>query len=496
MNILYVCSEAAPLVKTGGLADVAQSLPRALRDAGHDVRVAMPCYGMIPEAARGVPCATCVANIEGHAIFGAMHQSVFPGNHVPLYLIEHEAYFDRPHAYGPPGESYTDNLERFSFFCLGLLDAIPLTGWKPDVVHCHDWHTAAIPALIATRYTLDPMWRGMPTVFTIHNLAYQGSFPASLMPRSGLAWELFRPDYAESHGELNLMKAALAFSTKLNTVSPRYAREIQQPDWGHGLDASLRARTADLAGILNGIDYDVWNPGTDPYIVANFDRDDLAGKPVCKHALQHRMHLSSTDAPLFGMVSRLVEDKGIDLLIPALRRLLDRDVQVVVLGTGDAQYEEDLAELVRMHPGRMRAVVGYDEDLAHQIYAGSDFYLMPSRREPCGLSQLYALAYGAVPIVRATGGLADTVVDVSPGATGVGDATGIQFEAMSESAVTDALNRALDFYDDPDCVRALRQNGMQQGFSWKRSCEDYVQLYKSAIDRERAAGGVGEQRQP
>jgi len=480
IKILYVTAEAAPLVKTGGLADVSCALPRALRAQGHDCRIAMPAYGTIPAADLGEQAAPCTAYLDG-PVHGAVRRSTLPGTDVPLYLIEHHDYFDRNHPYGEGGREYPDNLERFCFFCLAVLDGIPRTGWVPDIVHCHDWHTAAIPAYIKTRCIDHPVWANKPTVFTIHNMAYQGRYASTLMPKTGLGWELFTPRYLEFYGDLNVMKAGIIFASKINTVSVTYAKEIQTETAGHGLEGVLRTRAQDIIGIANGVDTAAWDPATDKRIAANFHSADPAEKARCKAELQQRLGLPVTAAPLFGMVTRLVWDKGVDLLLSCLDDFLRRNAQLVVLGSGDEVFESALKQAEARFPGKMAVHIGYDEDLAHQVYAGSDFYLMPSRTEPCGLSQMYAMRYGAVPVVHRTGGLADTVTDASPANVAGGRATGLVFASWSERAFQNMIARALKLYTDPAKLAAIRRAGMEQDFSWDRSATTYVDVFREAI---------------
>lgn len=480
IKILYVTSEAAPLVKTGGLADVSYALPRALRAQGHDCRIAMPAYKAIPDKVRGEQVATCTAYLE-KPVHGAVRRSTLPGTDVPLYLIEHNDYFYRDHPYGEGGHEYPDNLERFCFFCLSVLDGIPRSGWSPDIVHCHDWHTASIPAYIRTRCIDHPVWANKPTVFTIHNMAYQGRYSSTLMPKTGLGWELFTPKYLEYYGDLNLMKAGIIFASKLNTVSVTYAKEIQTEVAGHGLDGVLRTRSRDLIGIANGVDTAEWNPAIDKHLPAKFSSSDLGGKQRCKADLQRRMGLPVSNAPLFGMVTRLVWDKGIDLLLSCLDDFLRRNVQLVLLGSGDAVFEDALRQAQARFAGKLAVQVGYDEDLAHCIYGGSDFYLMPSRTEPCGLSQMYAMLYGAIPVVHRTGGLADTVADASPTNIAKGTATGLVFASWSERAFQNMIARALKLHADPAKLNTIRRTAMAQDFSWDRSATTYIDLFREAI---------------
>ena len=471
-----------PLISTGGLAEVAYALPRALAAQGHDVRVALPCYQRIPAEHQGKPHCMCMAQLGGKTSHGAMRQSKVPGTEIPLYLIEHDGYFNRPELYGEDGGAYPDNLERFCFFSQAVLDGIPQTGWMPDVVHCHDWQTAALVVYLKTQWRDTPPWRGVPVVFTIHNLAYQGRFDAVQYGITGFPPELFDGGCLEYYGDVNLMKGALTLADWLTTVSPRYAREIQTPGYGAGLEGVLQSRRAQLSGILNGVDYGVWNPANDPHIAATYDKDDLTGKAACKSALQQRFGLPESDKPLFGMVSRLAWQKGVDLLVTAMEDMLGLDVQIVVLGKGDPEFEQRLLDLAERYPEKLGVTLAFNTALSHEVQAGSDFLLMPSRYEPCGLSQLFSLAYGCIPVVRRTGGLADTVRNISPVHLRRGDATGISFIPMTHQALTRAVKSAVELYAKPEQFDAVRANGMAEDFSWDRSCTDYTALYRQALD--------------
>ena len=481
LKILFMASEIAPLAKTGGLADVANSLPKALLELGHDVRLVMPCYGTISPDWLGKRLGTFMVFHGGTHVSGGVRLSTLPGSKVPLYLIEQGLYFSRSGLYQVGGQPYSDNLDRFAFFSLGALEGVAQTGWIPDIIHCNDWHTALAPAYLKVSLRVNPKWRGLPTVFTIHNLIYQGRFPAAQFHQTDLPDSLFTPDCLEYFGDINVMKAAIAFASKINTVSPRYAEEIQTPEGGCSLDGFLRTRSADISGILNGIDYSEWNPSADPLIKAKFSRKLLKGKARCKAALQQELGLPQHDAPLFGCVSRLVHEKGIDLILDALDVLLRQNVQLAILGSGDPELERRLAEAAQYHPERLKVVLRYDEALAHRFYAGSDFFLMPSRSEPCGLSQMYSLAYGTIPIVRETGGLADTVRDASPERLKKRTATGFVFQEPAVDALLQAAQRALDAYAHPETLDQLRKTGMAEDFSWERSSRAYENLYREAI---------------
>jgi starch synthase len=481
LKILFVTSELAPLVKTGGLGDVAGALPKALHALGHDVRVALPCYGMLPENARGESYCMCVADFGGFVEHGALRQAKVPGTEVPLYLIEHHGFFGRGEPYGYNGQAYPDNLRRFCFFALAVLDAIPQTKWTPDVVHCHDWHTAALPIYLKTRFKTDPHWGKKPTLFTIHNLAYQGRFGKELWPDTGLPSELFRPDVLEYFGDLNLMKGAIRLSSMISTVSRRHAKEIQTAEFGAGLDGELRERAHDLTGILNGVDYSDWNPEHDKHILKNYSAENMQGKSACKRALQKKLGLSPSDAPLFGMVTRFDWQKGLDLVAAAIDEMLLEDIQVVILGTGDPQFETLFAEKAQIHKDTLRVLLKFDVGISHEIQAASDFYIMPSHYEPSGLSQLYALAYGAVPIVRRTGGLGDSIVDASPTNLKNGRATGIVFSQARRETFLHGFREALGLYASPEQYRAVQLTGMKRRYTWEQAAESYVRLYHRAI---------------
>lgn len=478
LRILHVTAEMTPLASTGGLAEVASALPKALRKRGHDVRVVMPAYAGIRAAWRGEPAGLVAGNVSGRREHGQWRAATAPDGGTPVYLVEHDGYFGRPKPYGDGAHEYTDNAERFSFFCQAALDGVRAAGWRPDVVHCHDWHTAATAVLLRALPAVDPFWRGVPVVFTIHNLAFQGRYDAGRFPQTGLPRALFDGGLLEFHGDMSLMKGAILCADRVTTVSPRYAREIQTLEYGEGLDGVLRDRAHALSGILNGVDYGVWNPATDAHLPARYDRGDLAGKAVCKAALQRRFGLPERGVPLFGMVSRLYWQKGIDLFASVVDQMRDLDAQFVVLGAGDPAIEHHLHTLAARHPRRIAITVDFDAALAHQIQAGSDFFLMPSRYEPCGLSQLYSMAYGTIPIVRRTGGLADSVRDLNPVTRRHRNATGIVFTPKTPQALLRAMRRAVSLHADAGTLAELRGNGMREDFSWDRACLEYEALYQ------------------
>lgn len=491
---MIVASEAVPFAKTGGLADVAGALPPALERLGHRVALIVPCYNQVwkiglPLRATGL---TLRVPIGAKIIEGHVQAARLPGSAIEAYLIDQPAYYDRDGLYQRDGNDYPDNSERFAFFCRAALEAIRLLGLRPDVIHCNDWQTGLIPVYLDEFYRARPAFARVATVLTIHNLAYQGTFGHWDLPLTGLDWRLFNWRQLEYHGRLNFLKAGLVFADLLNTVSPTYAREIQTPALGCGLDGLLRTRSSDLRGIVNGIDPKTWNPRTDPLILAQYDEETVAGgKAACKLQLQRRAGLPERlDVPLLAQIGRLVPQKGWDLLAAVADDLLRSDVQLVVLGTGHARYHELLDRLAHQYPDKVRVFLEFSDLLAHKIEAGADVFLMPSLYEPCGLSQLYSLAYGTVPIVHATGGLADTVVDATPEALADGTATGFGFREPTPAALRGAIDRMLDLWPDRAAWERLAQAGMRADWSWDRSARAYAELYRDAIRRRsaRAAG--------
>lgn len=481
LKIVFAVSEMAPLVVTGGLADVAGALPKALHAAGHDVRVVMPCYRSIPAEHMGVSIGTCIGHLGGKTGYGLLRESRVPGTDIPLYLIEHEGYFGREHPYQTGSYDYSDNPERFAFFCAALLDAIPQTGWKPDILHAHDWHTATLPAYLRARYLGHPTWGDTKSIFTIHNLAYQGRFGREHFAITGLPWDMFHMDGFEYQGDVSLMKGGIAYADRLSTVSPRYAQEIQTLDYGCGLEGLLQRRRGALKGILNGVDYTVWHPDADKHLAAKYSADAPQGKARCRKDLLAELGLPDRGQPVLAMVSRLVWQKGIDLAVGALPALIAQGYSVVVLGSGEPALEHRLGDLAGAFPADLRVLTRFDVGLSHRIEAGADFFLMPSRYEPCGLSQIYSLAYGTIPIVRATGGLCDTVRGLRRGGDNLADATGFRFVPQTAQAIERAGAQARALFAAPDALAQLRDNGMREDFSWSRSSAEYVALYREAI---------------
>ncbi len=483
LKVLFVASECAPFAKTGGLADVVGALPKALRPLGIDVRVAMPLYAGMPWNDLEVLDGFLSVPMWYGEARARVRVGKLPDSDVPLYALEYNRYFDRPYLYGPPAEGYPDNLERFTFLSRGSLELCKALGFFPDVIHCNDWQTALVPLYLNTLEWMKPL-HASASIYSIHNLAYQGVFDGGGMFITGLGREHYNPTELEHFGAMNLTKGALYHSTLLGTVSPTYAREIQTPVYGSGLDGVMSTRSGDLVGILNGIDIDEWNPAADRHLPARFDVKDISGKAACKAALQKEAGFPvRPDVPVFGVVGRLTPQKGFDVLAHALDRILGWDVQLVLLGTGDPDAERFFAWADAHHGDRFRAWLRFDNGRAHRIEAGSDFFLMPSRFEPCGLNQMYSLRYGTLPIVRATGGLVDTVANYDE-TTGGG--TGFMFADLSPESLANTIGWAVStWYDRPDHIKAMRQRAMVQDFSWERAAYDYRDLYLRAYERRR-----------
>ncbi len=478
-RILFVTSEAHPLIKTGGLADVSGSLPAALSDLGKDVRLVLPAYRSI---LADYPDWTEIAPIAAAGPGARILEGRLPGTRVTVWLVDIPALFDRD---GGPycdadGRDWPDNARRFAGLCraaeaIATGELVP--GWTPDVVHCNDWQSGLVPALLGFHD------QRPGTVFTIHNLAYQGLFPAQTLRTLGLPAELWSLHALEFHDQLSFIKGGLVFADMLSTVSPTYAREIQTPEFGCGLDPLLQHRRDRLVGILNGADYTTWNPETDPHLVRPYGPDDLDAKHANKAALQTEFGLPvKADTPVIGMVSRLAEQKGFDLLIEALPGLMQKPLQIICLGSGDKQIEAALLAARKAHPERLGVEIGYDESLSHRIEGGADMFLMPSRYEPCGLNQIYSLHYGTIPIVHRTGGLADTVVDLTPATRADHTATGFVFDRPTASELRAAVMRALDSYRQPELWRQLMRTAMAQDFGWDVSARRYLDLYRLAYE--------------
>ena len=482
MNVVFVASEAVPFAKTGGLADVAGALPRALEKLGHSTVLFTPAYRHVWSAGPEIIDTGLILRIPVGArwVEAQIYESRLPGSSVVVYLIGQSRYFDRDGIYGGvDGNDYADNCERFVFFNRAVLETVAALRLRPDVIHCNDWQTGLIPVYLKTTYRSTPGLASIGTLHTIHNLAYLGLFWHWDMALTGLDWEFFNWHQLEFYGKLCFMKAGLVFADMLSTVSPTYAREIQTPGLGSGLEGLLRSRQADLRGIVNGIDQEAWNPRNEPMITAKYDAETVGLlKPECKAWLQRAAGLVEDSAiPVFAQIGRLDPQKGWDLLAEVADSLLERGAQLVILGEGHPKYRNLLQDLGRRHAGKFWAYLGFSDDLAHQIEAGADVFLMPSLFEPCGLNQLYSLAHGTVPVVRATGGLADTVVDANPRTLADGIATGFVFDEATPKALWSTIERVLAFWPDRENWLKLMKTGMNTDWSWERSAREYVRLY-------------------
>ncbi|HEY0873612.1 MAG TPA: glycogen synthase GlgA, partial [Vicinamibacterales bacterium] len=472
LRILMVTPEAHPFAKTGGLAEVAGALPAALTRLGHSVTVVLPRYrGALPDS---TPSRRIDLQLGPNTFsVGFLEQVMDDG--VRAVLVDVPALFDREGLYGQDGRDYPDNALRFAVLSRAALEFARMEGVRPDIIHAHDWQTGLVPVYQKMHLSNDPVVGGVPTVFTIHNLAFQGLFGLDALPAIGLDWNVFHPEALEYWGNISLLKGGVNFSEKITTVSPTYAREILTPEFGFGFEGILRRRADDLVGILNGIDTDRWNPEADEF-APRFSASDLAGKREAKRALLDDVGLPADDKslarPVIGMISRLTDQKGFDLIGAAASQLIELDAAWVMLGSGDRQYEEQWRSLAAHYPDRVSATIGFDERLAHLIEAGADMFLMPSRFEPCGLNQLYSLRYGTVPIVRATGGLEDTIRDAAEP-----DGNGIKFADPAPGALVAAVRRGLQLYRDGDRWSAIQKAGMAADPSWDVSAREYVKVY-------------------
>ncbi len=483
MKVLVASSEIVPFAKTGGLADVTGSLPKALRKIGVEADVILPLYRAVDrERFPLTPSGPPVRVPLGHREEAGTVMETEAEDGVRAYLVRNERYFDRDFLYGTKDGDYVDNCERFAFFCRAIMEWILRSGRRYDIIHCNDWQTALVPAYVGTIYSRETALRSTGTVFTVHNLGYQGLFWNHELPLTGLGWDLFTPKGVEFYGKLNVLKAGLVFADILTTVSDTYSREIQTAEYGHGLEGVLYERRADLHGILNGVDYENWNPETDPLIAERYSRQDLSGKKVCRDDLLSEFGWTGpVDEPVIGVVGRLTAQKGFDLIEQVGGWLATQPVRVVILGTGERKYETAMNELGRLRPDRFSLRFAFDNRLAHKIEAGADIYLMPSRYEPCGLNQIYSLKYGTVPVVRNTGGLADTVVDADADPA---RGTGFMFNGYDPSELTNALARALAAYAYRPRWEGIVKRGMAQDFSWEASARRYVDVYRKALAKK------------
>jgi starch synthase len=477
MKILFLASEVSPFSKTGGLGDVAGALPKAMARAGHQVWVVSPRYGSVDPARHGLRAMKERLLVGGETV-GLWEAE--PDGGLRQFLVEDPIFANRKGIYGEGGSDYPDSPERFSLLCRAGLALAERRRLEPEIVHLHDWQTALAAWLLReARKKGGPLSRAR-SVLTIHNLAYQGLFPLESAARIGLPREVLEPDAMESWGKLSLLKGGIVFADAITTVSPTYAREILTPEHGCGLEGLLAKRQKDLHGILNGIDVEVWNPASDPHLPARYRADDLGGKVACKKALQEELGLPvRPEVPLIGLVGRLAEQKGIDLVTTSLRELLGQELQLALLGSGQAEHEQTFQRVARELPQRCAVRIGFDEGLAHRIEAGADLFLMPSRFEPCGLNQMYSLRYGTIPVVRSVGGLADTVEDYD----GQGG-NGFRFQEYTPEAMMAAIRRALDVHRNGAAWRGLQARGMARDFSWDASAQRYEALFQALVDSQ------------
>ena len=483
MNILMTSSEMAPYAQTGGLGDVVGSLPLALAELGVKTSVILPLYRQINREKYGLKPfgksrrVSFADKTETYRLFKAQ------SDHVTAYFVEKAPYYDRDEIYGTPEGDYPDNAERFIFFSRVAVEFARRMRPRPEILHCHDWQTGLVPVYLGSLYRDDPGLKNTASVFTIHNMGYQGIFPAEKMKLTGLDRSFFTPEVLEFHGRMNLLKGAIVYADALNTVSKKYAEEIQSEELGFGLESVIRKNSDKLFGILNGVDYTNWDPETDPYLPANYCPGDLSGKALCKKALQSELKLPvGAEIPLIGMVTRLAEQKGIDLVVEGIEQLMKFNFQLAVLGVGTGQYHETLRKLARRWPDRLACVIRYDIRLSHLIEAGSDLFLMPSRYEPCGLNQIFSLKYGTVPVVRATGGLDDTVVDVREYPD---KGNGFKFREYNSAALVATVKEAVNYYrSNKSGWKRLMANGFAADFSWKISARQYLDLYQWAYKRK------------
>ncbi len=482
LKLLMVASEAAPFAKTGGLADVVGSLPPALRALGHEVRLIMPWY-------RAVRAVTGNLPVNRHKLKVHMADRVYQAAYrtdeiagVPVYFIDVPELYDRPELYGEEGRDYPDNAERFGLLCRAALELVRELEFVPDVIHAHDWQAGLVPVYLHQHPWQDAFFANTASLFTIHNLGYQGVFPLQTNRSLGLDDSLLNPDGLEYHGQLSLLKGGIRFADQVNTVSPTYCREIQTPEYGMGMDGLLRSRAGRVHGLLNGLDGSLWSPANDQSLARVYTFKKLAGKAACKKNLQQTLGLEvSSETPIVAMVTRLDSQKGIELVLASWDRIMAHNLQLVILGSGNPDFEQRLAEAASYYPGQACVLLRFDDALSRRIYAGSDIFLMPSRYEPCGLGQLIALRYGSVPLVHATGGLVDTIIDLQASTT---TANGFVFHEYRPGKLLEGLDRALTAYAKPKSWRKLVQQGMTQDLSWTHAAKQYVDLYRLCMTRQ------------
>jgi starch synthase len=482
MHIVFAASECAPYAKTGGLADVVAALPPALSAQGHRVTIFLPYYRAVARQIPG-PAVVLPSLTIPFPTYNRFVRILDGGkkDNVQLYLIDSPEMFDRDGFYGTPTSDYPDNAERFGLFCRAVLEASKILG-IPDVFHVHDWQAAMLAVMLRSIYFFDPVLRSIPCVLSIHNAGYQGWFPPRTIETLLLPWDMFTLEKLEQYDNVNFLKGGIVYADAITTVSRKYAEEIQTAEFGAGLDDTLRKRSGDLTGILNGVDYTEWDPAIDPHIAAHYTAQNLTGKKECRRDLLHAFDLKdlSDSTAVLGIVSRFATQKGFDLIEQIADGLMEEDVALLVLGTGEPYFENFFRELAAKYPQKMRVRVGYDNVIAHKIEAGADIFLMPSRYEPCGLNQIYSLKYGTIPVVRATGGLDDTIFEEHEG-----QGNGFKFHGYDPADLLDAIRRALTVRRVPQQWTAMMQRGMAQDFSWQQPAREYVQVYER-VARQRA----------
>ncbi|MCM8800481.1 MAG: glycogen synthase GlgA [Candidatus Omnitrophica bacterium] len=459
MKIAMCASEVVPFAKTGGLADVLGALPLALEELDQQIILVMPKYKVISDAKFNIQ------SLKGNILYSTI------GKNIKVYFIKHQKYFNRDGLYQDKKGDYKDNLDRFAYYCRATLALIKKIDFKPDIIHCHDWQSALIPVYLKNLYKDDPFYKNTKTVLTIHNLGYQGLFPKEEFPKLGLSWELFNMDMLEFYGKINILKGGIVFSDLISTVSQTYSKEIQTKEFGFGLEGVLGKRKDSLFGILNGLDYSIWNPQNDKFITTNYSLNNLEDKYKNKRELQKICNLPlKKEIPLLGIVSRLAQQKGFDILLEAMEEIAKMEIQMVILGVGDLKYHQLLQDIARRFPKILSLHLKFDDPLAHKIYAGSDIFLMPSRYEPCGLGQMISLKYGTIPLVFKTGGLADTV----------NEKNGFVFENYTKEDLLKTIKQAIDTFKNKERWLMLMRNAMQCNFSWFESAKRYIQLYERA----------------
>ena len=495
LRVLFVTSEAVPFAKTGGLADVAGALPKFLHALGCEIKLVTPYYRMVRKS--GLPIQPVEQTLEVTLGNETLQADLYRGEltkDLPAYFIGREEFFDREYLYGTSKGDYFDNAERFIFFSKAVLAFCQSMGFSPDIIHHHEWQTGLISAYLKSIYQNHPLFSHTAAVFTIHNLAYQGLFRQEKLSLTGLPTELYNPEGIEFWGRINFMKAGIVYADVINTVSRKYSEEIQTPEYGYGLEGILRKRSRDLYGILNGVDYQDWDPSHDPHLAAHYSLEVLSGKRACKKDLLKEFGLPSSleNVPVLGVISRLADQKGFDLLAEIIEDLFSLDIGFVLLGTGEQKYHHLFTQMGRKYPLKAGIRIAYDDRLAHKIEAGADIFLMPSKYEPCGLNQIYSLKYGTIPVVRATGGLEDTIAPYDP-ATGKGN--GFKFIRYDAREFFRKIKEAIHTYHQPNHWKQLLRNAMTADFSWQRSAESYVGIYRKAIEKREKpfpiANGIG-----